>query len=376
VGASGCVARPLFAQSAGWLPSQAAQGKDRMSIIRTIFSTCMAASLAAGLAATVAGSAAAAEPTLAAVKKRGELSCGINGHLPGFSAMNEKKEYAGLEVDVCRAIAAATLGDAAKVKFVELNTKDRFDALRSGRIDMLARNSAATLERTTRTGVRDAAIIYVDGQAVVVPKKLGITALSQFANGTICILDGAVYERNIREWFAAQKLAYTPLMFDTQKAAYDAFYDGKCNAVTQDISGLTTTIVASGKAADYLVLPEIIARSPLAAYVRSGDEGWLDVVRWTVNALIYAEELGITQANVDSLLKTGSPGVKRLLGAPADDGKLLGLQGDWAYNAIRQVGNYGEIYDRNLGQGSPWKFPRGINALWNNGGILHALPLR
>ncbi len=321
-------------------------------------------------------SAQAAGPTLPIVKKRGELLCGINGQLPGFSSMNEQKQWSGFEVDFCRAVAAAALGDATKVKLVPLTAGRRFDALREGEIDVLARNTTATLERTAGTGVRDAAVIYVDGQAVAVPKSLGIDTLDQVANHSVCILNGTPYGRNIQDWFEFRKRSLTLKAFDTQKAMYEAFFTGKCQALTQDISAITTTILASGKANDYRVLPGIIARDPLAAYVRGGDEQWLDVVRWTFYALLDAEERNVTRANVEAQRRTGTPAVKRLLGVPPDDAKQLGLDDAWAFNVISQVGNYKEIYERNLGQSSAWKFPRGINALWSDGGVLHALPLR
>jgi general L-amino acid transport system substrate-binding protein len=255
-----------------------------MSLIKTILAACAALALL-----TLTGAPAqAAAPTLALVKQRGQLLCGINGQLPGFSALNEKKEWAGFEIEFCRAIAAAVLDDATKVKFVPLTTRNRFDALRTGEIDVLVRNSTATLERTAKTGVRDAAVIYVDGQAVVVPKKLGVSTLVQVSGRTVCTLKLTPYERNIQDWFDFRNLTFTPVTFETQKEMYDAFYAGRCDAVTQDISAISTTIVASGKAADYLVLPDIIARDPLAPYVRSGDDEWLDVVRWTFFALLDA----------------------------------------------------------------------------------------
>jgi general L-amino acid transport system substrate-binding protein len=343
-----------------------------MSFIKVIF----AAGAALALLALAGAPAEAADPTLAVVKKRGQLWCGINGQLPGFSALDDKKEWAGFEIEFCRAIAAATLGDATKVKFVPLTARNRFDAVRSGEIDVLVRNSTATLERTAKTGVRDAAVIYVDGQAVVVPKKLGLNTLAQFTGRTICTLKLTPYERNIQEWFDFRNLTYKSVTFETQKELYEALYAGQCDAITQDISAITTTVIASGKAADYLVLPDIIARDPLAPYVRSGDEEWLDVVRWTFFALLDAEERGITQANVESQRRSGTPATKLLLGVPPDDARLLNLDPDWAFNVIKQVGNYSEIYERNLGKYSAWKFPRAVNALWNNGGVLHALPLR
>lgn len=320
--------------------------------------------------------AEAANPVLATVKARGQLLCGVNGQSPGFSSLNDKKEWVGFEVDFCRSVAAATLGDATKVKIVPVNAGKRFDVLRSGEIDVLARLTTTTVERTARTGVRDAAVIYIDGQAVAVPKKLGISKLEQVAGYTVCILNGTRYERNIQDWFKFRNLAYKPRTFDTEDKQYAAFFAGECDALVQDISSLSTAIVASRKAVDYLVLPEIIDRDPLAVYVRAGDDEWFDVVRWTFNALLDAEERGVTQANVEEQLRTGTPWVKRLLGTPPEDAKLLGLDDKWAFNIVKQVGNYSEIYERNLGQGSTWKFPRAINALWNNGGVLHALPLR
>lgn len=344
----------------------------KMRLVRSVLmmslSVCVVAS---GMTA-----AQAADPTLATVKKRGELWCGVNGQLPGFSAPNEKNEMVGIEADFCRAVAAATLGNATKVKFVPVTTVNRFDMLRSGQIDLLFRNTIVTMERVVKTGVRDAAVYYLDGQAVAVPKAMGIPSLARMGGRTFCILSNTPYERGIRDWFRFRNLEFTTVTYQTQEELYGAFFAGKCDAVTQQISALSTTIIASGKAADYLVLPEIVANNPHAAYVRTGDDQWFDVVRWTLNALLDAEARGISKVNVDSLLQTGTGATKRLLGAPADDAMLLGLEDKWAYNAIKQVGNYAEIFDRNLGQESPWKFQRGINALWRNGGVLYPLELR
>jgi general L-amino acid transport system substrate-binding protein len=316
------------------------------------------------------------KPTLAAVKARGELLCGTNGQLPGLSEMDAQKQWKGFEVDFCRAVAAAVLGDATKVKFVPLTTVDRFDALRTGTVDVLVRNSVATLARTAGTGVRDAAIIYIDGQAVAVPKSLNVSSLKDLKNGTVCLLKGSVYGPNIEEWFESHKLTYTIFTFDTQAAVYEAFYAGKCNAVTQDITALVGTIVASGKAADYLMLPDIVAKNPLAAYVRAGDDAWSDVVRWTLAAMIDAEELGVSQANVEDQRVSGTPAVKRLLGVDTGNGKLLQLDERWAYNIVKQVGNYSDVYERDVGMQSVLKFPRAVNGLWINGGVLYGLPLR
>jgi general L-amino acid transport system substrate-binding protein len=256
---------------------------------------------------------------------RGRVLCSVNGQSPGFSSMNDKKKWVGFEVDFCRSIAAATLGDATKMKILPVTASKRYDALRSGEIDVLAHLTTATVNRTARTGVRDAVVIYIDGQAVAVPKKLGISKLDQVAGHTVCILNGTRYERNIQDWFKFRNLVCTPVTFDTEDKQYDAFFAGKCDALVQELSSLSTAILANGNAADYLVLPEIIDRDPLATYVRGGDEEWFDVVRWTFYALLDAEERGITQANVKEQLRTGSPWVTRLLDVPPDDAKLLGL---------------------------------------------------
>lgn len=341
-----------------------------------LFKFLVAASAALALMALARVPAEAAEPTLALVKKRGELLCGVNGQLPGFSAMNDKKELAGFEVEFCHAVAAATLGDANRVKLVPLTARLRFDALRSGQIDVLARNTTITLARTAKTGVRDAAVFYIDGQAVAVPKKLGLSSAVQIAGRTVCTLNGTPYAADLEDWLDYRKFSFKPMMLDTQKEMYEAFFAGKCDAVTQDISAITTTIVAADKGLDYMVLPEIIAKHPLAAHVRTGDDQWFDVVRWTLFAMLEAEERGITQANVETQRQTGSRAVKRLLGVPPGNGNVLGLDDDWAFNIIKQVGNYSEVYERNLGQYSAWKFPRSVNALWTNGGVLHPLPFR
>ena len=342
-----------------------------MRVRLVLFAACAAL----GLMALAGEPAQAADPTLGLVKKRGHLLCGVNGQLPGFSAPNDNKELAGFEIEYCRAIAAAVLGDANQIKSIPVTAAKRFDALRSGDIDVLARNTSITLARTAKTGVRDAVVLYIDGQAIVVPKKLGITALVQIGGRKVCALNGTPYAESLENWTESRKLVFTPVMFDTQEQMYRAFYDGKCDALTQDISAISTTIVAAGKGADYLVLPDIIEKHPLAAYVRVGDDAWLDVVRWTLFAMLEAEELGVTQANVDAQRHSGNPSVERLLDG-AESGKLLGLDANWVFNIIKQVGNYSEVYERNLGQYSTWKFPRAVNALWANGGVLHALPFR
>jgi len=322
------------------------------------------------------GTAAHAQQTLEIVKKRGQLACGINGQLPGFSVHDDKGEWKGFEIDYCRAIAAATLGDATKVRYVPLSTVNRFEALKKGDIDVLTRNSAVTLSRTTKTGVQSAAIIYIDGQAVVVPKALNITRLAALDKDSVCILKGTPYQERLEEWFTDRKLSIRPALFDNQTAMYDAFFSGKCTAITQDISALTATILASGKASDYFMLSEIVATDPLGLYVRSGDEGWFDAVRWTHYAMLEAEELGVNQANAEAMRVRGNPSVKRLLGVTPGIGEKLGLDPDWAFRVISQVGNYADVYERNVGGKSPLHFARGVNALWRQGGAMYALPLR
>ncbi|MBV8394462.1 MAG: transporter substrate-binding domain-containing protein [Alphaproteobacteria bacterium] len=319
---------------------------------------------------------AAAQPTLDVVKKRGQVVCGINGQLPGFSTQNDRKEWVGFEIEFCRALAAAALGEATKAQFVPLTAAERFNALRERKIDVLVRNSTITLSRTAGTGVHDAVLLFIDGQSVAVRKNLGIASLTGLAGKSICILKGTPYQPEIAEWFADRKLSFTPVMFDTQTAMYQAFYDGKCDGITQDVSALASTIVASGRAAEFMMLPEIVAKDPLGAYVRDNDEAWENVVRWTLNALLEAEERGITSGNATTLRDSGPVGTRRFLGGEPGVGKGLGLADSWAFDIIKQVGNYSEIYERNLGGYSALKFPRGINALWNNGGVMYPMPVR
>lgn len=317
--------------------------------------------------------ASAADPILSVVKKRGKLLCGVNGQLPGFSTQNAQKAWSGFEIDYCRAIAAAALGDPAKVEFVPLTTTNRFDVLLNGQIDVLVRNTTVSLDRTVGTGVRPAAVIFIDAQRVVVPKTMNIASVSNLDKQTVCTLRDTPYEARLQEWMTDRTLTVTVRLFDNQDALYRALYDGQCKAVTQDVSALAPTILASGRAGEFTVLPDVVGKDPLGLHVRTGDDQWLDIVRWTHNALIEAEEQGITQANAPSLRDNGVPVERRLLGGVPGFGKKLGLEERWAFDAIRAVGNYGEIYDRNVGSQSPLKFARGVNALWNAGGVFYPL---
>jgi len=268
------------------------------------------------------------------------------------------------------------LGDARKVKFVGLSVTARFNALRAGTVDVLLSTSTTTLERTVRMGVIDAATVYLDGQAMAVSRASGVTSLDQLAGKSICILQSTPHARNIRQWFAFRSMKYQPLLFADADAMYAAFSAGKCTAITDDISALSTTILAGDRPEDYIIIREIVGLAPLGAFVRTNDEEWFNVVRWSFNALLDAEDSDITQANADQRRRAGPMEERRLLGLPSDDGALLGLSGDWAYNVIKQVGNYSEIFERTLGAGSPYNFSRAVNALWNKGGVMYALPLR
>lgn len=341
------------------------------SVARILF-----AIVGCGAVALSALDASAAEPTLEVVKKRGQLVCGVNGELPGFSFFNAVKEWEGLDVEFCRTVAAAVLGDASKVKFVPLTAERRFGALAAGEVDLLSRNSTATLQRAVGTDVRFAAVTYYDGQAFVVPKRLNIDRAASLRGSNVCVIRGTTHATNMDSWFRVRRLSVIPVSFDTAAEMYAAFFANRCLAVTQDSTALASMMVRSGKAADYLMLPEIISKEPLGPYVRRGDDAWLDIVRWTHYAMLQAEEYDIRKDNVDDKRESNDPAVRLLLGAHPGNGKALGLDEAWAYNVVKQVGNYGESYERNVGQGSALKFARGINALWSKGGLMYPLPLR
>jgi len=327
--------------------------------------------------ASAAAQSAAQSPTLDAVKKRGRLVCGVNGALPGMSLHNALGEWEGLDVDLCRAVAAAVLGVSTKVDFVPLPADRRFDALRAGTVDLMARNTTVTLQRDAAQGVQFAAVNYYDGQAIVVPRDSTVSELADLRNGSICLTRGSTHELNLQNWFRVRRLSVRPLAFADEGAMYDAFLAGDCVAVTQDATALISTFVRRNKAAGVRMLPDIISREPLGPYVRAGDTGWLDVVRWTHYAMLEAEELGLTQANVDQQRRESHDMlVRNLLGQIPGNGRALGLDETWAYNIVVQVGNYGESFERNLGARSPLGLRRGLNALWRNGGQMYPLPVR
>ncbi len=338
---------------------------------------------AAGLSVVLAGTAFAADgPTLAAVKAAGELKCGVNTGLGGFSIPDSAGVWSGLDVDVCRAVAAAVLGDGNKVKFIGLSAQQRFTALQNGEIDMLSRNSTWTLQRDSKLALNFTNVTFYDGQGFMVPKKLNVKSAKELNGATVCVQTGTTTELNLSNYFRANSMEFKPVVIENQQEVLAAFISGRCDVYTTDASGLASQLkndIPNG-AADYVILPEIISKEPLGPAVRQGDEQWTDIVKYTVNALLQAEESGITQANVAEMATTSKdPDVQALLGAVNAEGKTsgngeaLGLGEDWAVKAIGAVGNYGEIFDRNI---KPLGLERGINAQWNKGGLMYAPPMR
>lgn len=331
----------------------------------------------AGLLALAAGIPLAHADTLAVVKERGVVRCGVTTGFAGFSAPDAKGDWQGLDVDMCRAVAAATLGDASKVKIVPLNAQQRFTALQSGEIDLLARNTTVTLTRDTGVGAIHAAINFYDGQGFLVAKSLGIKSAKEIEGATVCMQTGTSNENTMADWARANGVKYTPVVIEQFNEVVNAFAAGRCDVFTTDASGLASIRISKlSKPDDYVVLPEIISKEPLGPFVRQGDDVWLNIVKWSFNALIGAEELGLTSANVDGNVDSANPNVRRLLGATPGAGKDLGVDEKWAYNIVKQVGNYGESFERNVGMGSPLKIQRGLNALWTEGGLMYPLPVR
>ncbi len=311
------------------------------------------------------------------VQKRGYFQCGVSTGLPGFSNPDEKGNWTGIDVDVCKAIAAATLGDATKVKYVPLNAKERFTALQSGEIDALVRGTTWTLTRDSSLGLNFTGVNYYDGQGFLVSKKLGVKSALELDGAAVCIQSGTTSELNLADYFTENNMKFQPVVFDTHDGTAKAFDTGRCDVLTSDQSQLYGLRTHLTKPEDAVVLPEVISKEPLGPVVRQGDDAWFNIVKWSLNAMIEAEEMGLTQANVDEMKKSSkNPGVRRLLGLEGIAGKGLGLSDDWAYQIIKQVGNYGEAFERNVGMGSPLKIERGLNALWSKGGIMYAPPLR
>jgi general L-amino acid transport system substrate-binding protein len=336
------------------------------------------AALAAICLTLAAAAPAHAGATLDAVKKRDAVKCGVTSGVAGFSAPDTQGRWTGLDVDTCRAIAAAVLGDAGKVQFVPLNAQQRFSALQAGEVDILARNTTWNLTRDASLGLHFTTINYYDGQGFLVPKKLKVTSARQLKGATICTQSGTTNEKNVTGYFRSLDISVKTIVFESFEASFKAFFSGRCQAFTTDVSALAgLRDKQAPNPDDYVILPELISKEPLAPAVRRGDDEWFAIAKWVPNALIEAEELGITQANIEQLRAASKdPAQQRLLGTGDDMGKPLGLSKDWAYKAIKAVGNYGEIFERNLGANSPLKLPRGSNRLWNQGGLLYALPVQ
>ncbi|MFZ0605479.1 MAG: amino acid ABC transporter substrate-binding protein [Roseiarcus sp.] len=329
----------------------------------------------AGAALSVAAALTANAGTLDQVKARGQLICGSNTGLAGFALPNDQGVYKGLDVDECRALAAAIFNDPNKVKFLPINAKDRPTILASGEIDVLIRNTTWTLSRETG-GMFFTGINFYDGQGFMVKKKLGVNSALKLDGASVCVQQGTTTELNLADYFRAHNMKLEAVVFATDDEATKAYDTGRCDAYTTDASGLYSERLKMSNPDDNIVLPEIISKEPLGPSVRKDDVQWFEIVQWTHYALLTAEELGVTQANVDEKLKSDNPSIRRLLGVEGDFGKGLGLTNDWAYRIIKAVGNYGEIFDRNVGKDSPIKISRGLNALWNKGGLQYAPPIR
>ncbi len=333
--------------------------------------------LAAALA--IAGAvSASAQPanTLDIVKKRGTVNCGVSTGLAGFAQPDDKGAWTGLDVDFCRALASAIFNDPAKVAFKPLSAKERFTALQSGEVDLLARNSTWTISRDSSLGLSFAAVNFYDGQGFMVKKSLGVKSAKELKGASVCVQTGTTTELNLADYFRANKLDYKPVVFeknDEVVAAYDA---GRCDSMTTDASGLYAERLRLKAPDDSIVLPEIISKEPLGPVVRQDDMKWFTTVKWVHYAMITAEELGVTKANLGDMMKSANPDIKRLLGTEGEFGKGIGLDNDWGARIIKGVGNYGESYDRNVGAGSRLKIARGQNALWTNGGLQYAPPIR
>ncbi|WP_406853614.1 amino acid ABC transporter substrate-binding protein [Alsobacter sp. KACC 23698] len=326
------------------------------------------------VAALVAGSASAG--TLDNVKQKGFLQCGSNTGLAGFGQPDAQGNWTGLDVEFCRAIAAAVLNDATKVKFVPLSAKDRFTALQSGEVDVLVRNTTWTISRDTSLGLNFTGINYYDGQGFMVRKSLKVASALELNGASVCVQQGTTTELNLADYFRANKIQLKSVTFASSDETLKAYEAGRCDAFTTDASGLYAERLRLAQPDEHLVLPEIISKEPLGPAVRHGDDQWFDIVKWVGYAQLTAEELGVDQKNVDSMLKSDNPDIKRLLGTEGKFGEALGLSNDWAYRVIKLVGNYGESFERTVGQGSPLKIKRGLNALWNKGGLQYAPPIR
>ncbi len=343
----------------------------RSNAVKTLVGAMVAAATMMSVGAAHAGK------TLDAIKARGQVVCGVNTGLAGFAAADSNGNWSGIDVDICRAIAAATLGDGTKIKFVPLNAQQRFTALQSGEIDILSRNTTWTLTRDASLGMVFTGTTYYDGQGFMVPAKGKIKNAKQLKGTTVCVQSGTTTEKNLTDFSRANKLDIKPVVFEKVEAATGAYFAGRCQSYTTDASGLASVRNKEAKnPADHIILPELISKEPLGPSVRRGDDEWFAIAKWVVFGLLEAEEYGITQANVEQMKASTDPAVLRILGVTEDTGKLLGLEKDWMAKAIKATGNYGEIFERNVGPSSALKLPRGVNNQWNKGGLMYAPPIR
>jgi general L-amino acid transport system substrate-binding protein len=336
----------------------------------------VATALAFALVLAFGTQAASAQATLKAVQDRGQLICGANGTLAGFGRPDPQGNWVGFDVDFCRAIAAAIFNDPTKVKFVPLTASDRITALQSGEIDVLSRNTTWTMSRDTSLGIDFATVNYFDGQGFIVRKSLKVNSALELNDASVCVQQGTTTELNLADYFRSNNMTLKTVTFATADEAVKAYDTSRCDAYTTDSSGLYGERLRLTTPADHIILPEIISKEPLSPAVRQGDDNWEDIVRWTHYAMVNAEELGVTQKNVDDMMKSDNPDTRRLLGVEGKFGSGMGLTDDWAARLIKAVGNYGESFEANVGQGSPLKVARGLNALWTKGGLQYGIPIR
>lgn len=314
--------------------------------------------------------------TLDSIKKKGVLSCGVSTGIAGFSATDSKGVWKGLDVDTCKAIAAAVFNDTSKIKYVSLTAKERLTALQTGEIDVLTRSTTWTATRDTSLGLNFAGVNYYDGQGFLVSKDIGVKSAKELDGASFCIQAGTTTELNLTDYFKANKMTYKPITYDTSGQTIDGFKAGRCDAITSDASQLYGLKLKVKDPNSVMVLPEIISKEPLGPVVRQGDDKWFNIVKWSHIAMLNAEELGVNSSNVDAMLKSDNPGIKRLLGVSGKIGENLGLDPKWAYHIVKLVGNYGESFDRNVGKDSPLKIDRGLNKLWTDGGLQYGAPIR
>ena len=327
--------------------------------------------------AMVLGAGLAQASTLEDVRERGAVICGVTQGVPGFSNPDDAGNWTGFDVDICRAVAAAVLDDADAVRFVPLSNTERFTALQSGEVDILSRTTTRTLNRDTALGLNFAPVVFYDGQGFMVRESLGVASALDLDGASVCVSAGSTTELNLADYFSANDMSYSPVRFDRADEVLAAYDAGRCDVYTSDLSGLAARRLVMENPAEHVMLPETISKEPLAPVVRHGDDQWFDIVTWTVYALIGAEEMGVTSENMAEMAETGSPDIRRLLGAGDDNmGAWMDLENDWSAKAIAAVGNYGELWERHLGMNTPLELERGLNELYTNGGIQYAMPIK